>query len=473
MRGLVVATWGDPFAWREARYKLAGSVHEGVTSLFALKEELSPDRMVVLAPETLLSPSQRSAESMKRYQGKLLKEELHGLSGQEHPEWYESLLQSLKEALLRFCEEKLKVKPEVVIMPNLGEYSGVEWIIRTEVSPDSAYAAFALLSILSTASELADGDALRVALDTTHGINFMPLAAYRATLAACRVIAAAYHIKVVFEQYNSTPYPLGASDTPELEIFKVREEVITPMKAAQRLVYSYVSREKVHHVYFADPRAEEVRGNFKWLSEIHENTGPLAAAIHYSMPLAFLQFPSEPERSDVDLMKLLSLVSIQEMGSKVRVEHLAVPKYEDFKSSLSAYALASYGRRAAESMGFGKGIVEASLEQLRRVLDSHLQGPLAKVAEHELSNLGELRDPELEEAAERSRSKGEWVRVKEGCEDQRRILVAHAGLAKRSLEIKYEGGLVLRYHQGCLDKLKEMLAQELFESTGKLVRGSM
>ncbi|MEM3740438.1 MAG: hypothetical protein QXP84_06525 [Candidatus Korarchaeum sp.] len=45
--------------------------------------------------------------------------------------------------------------------------------------------------------------------------------------------------------------------------------------------------------------------------------------------------------------------------------------------------------------------------------------------------------------------------------------------AKRSLEIKYEGGLVLRYHQGCLDKLKEMLAQELFESTGKLVRGSM
>lgn len=56
-------------------------------------------------------------------------------------------------------------------MPNVGEYGGVEWAIKAKVSPDSAYAAFTLLSLFSAASELTEDD-LKVALDTTHGINF-------------------------------------------------------------------------------------------------------------------------------------------------------------------------------------------------------------------------------------------------------------------------------------------------------------
>lgn len=76
MRCVIVATWGDPFAWREARYRMMDSSDgvESITSLSLLKENLSPDKMIILVPETLLSPSQKSAERIRKYSGRLLED---------------------------------------------------------------------------------------------------------------------------------------------------------------------------------------------------------------------------------------------------------------------------------------------------------------------------------------------------------------------------------------------------------------
>ncbi|MCS7102637.1 MAG: CRISPR-associated CARF protein Csx1 [Candidatus Korarchaeum sp.] len=491
MGRLLVATWGDPFAWREARYRLTGSNNEvkSVTSLSILIEELSPDKVIVLVPETLLSPSPRSGDEIKRLGGRLLIEDIGSLKG-EHSEWYRNLLNHLKRAISSFCREK-GLEAEVVLMPNLGEYNGVEWRIEAGVNPDSAYAAFTLLSTLSAVSDLAGCD-INISLDVTHGVNFMSLAAYRAVKTACMVLSATLHTNVTFEHYNSTPYPSGTSGTPELEVFKVGEEVVTPVKAAQRLIYSYASADRVNPIRRSRDSggAKVISDELEKLREVHEDVRPLAAAIHYSMPLAFLQFSSElmssgkanlldsllhklASESGSSLIYLLSEVRVGE--SKVRVSHLVALDYEDLKSALSACSIASYGSKALEDLGLRGGPVEAPLSLLRETL-KYLRGPLVKVAEHELSHLEELRDEDLRKAFETS--KGNWVKVKDGCENQRRILVAHAGLAKRSLELKKEvdremdgDTIILRYYGPCLDSLRDLLSSELRESIGELIRG--
>ncbi|MDW8035918.1 MAG: CRISPR-associated CARF protein Csx1 [Candidatus Korarchaeum sp.] len=492
MGRLLVATWGDPFAWREARYRLTGSNNEvkSVTSLSILIEELSPDKVIVLVPETLLSPSPRSGDEIKRLGGRLLIEDIGSLKG-EHSEWYRNLLNHLKRAISSFCREK-GLEAEVVLMPNLGEYNGVEWRIEAGVNPDSAYAAFTLLSTLSAVSDLAGCD-INISLDVTHGVNFMSLAAYRAVKTACMVLSATLHTNVTFEHYNSTPYPSGTSGTPELEVFKVGEEVVTPVKAAQRLIYSYASADRVNPIRRSRDSggAKVISDELEKLREVHEDVRPLAAAIHYSMPLAFLQFSSElmssgkanlldslpfiswPPSQGLSLIYLLSEVRVGgEQGRSIAPRRSRLQEPEEASLSLFHRFL---WNKALEDLGVRGGPVEAPLSLLRETL-KYLRGPLVKVAEHELSHLEELRDEDLRKAFETS--KGNWVKVKDGCENQRRILVAHAGLAKRSLELKKEvdremdgDTIILRYYGPCLDSLRDLLSSELRESIGELIRG--
>ena len=93
-------------------------------------------------------------------------------------------------------------------------------------------------------------DRLKIILDTTHGINYMPVAAYRATIAAARMISTMFNILVDFMQYNSDPIVGIPPKDMILNIHLVRREHFTPNKAAQRLVYSYLIYNAGHAKLF-------------------------------------------------------------------------------------------------------------------------------------------------------------------------------------------------------------------------------
>ena len=499
-KSVVISTWGNPFIWKEANYRLSGldiSVR-GVTTLYLLIKALSPDLVLVMVPETLLC-----VKKVEEYGGKTISSEVTG-------EGYGELVYSLRKVVENFFRKNmpkgLDVKNfRVVVMPNVGEYGDdvrVEWKLPEgrDVSPDSVYAAHTLISSLSSLMELGKGaDAISINFDITHGVNFMPLAAYRALRVACRVISATYGLKVEFKQYNSTPYPTptktknpnsSSEHIPDLEVFIVKEETMTPVKAAQRLVYSYLSRDEIK--LFRFPKGFESKvlreiGEFqKEFNRIHRNAKALASSIHYSMPLAFIQFSKENEEYAMKMEEYvkgieklieenLLNVNMTKMDRKIRVEHRIAPSYEDLKSLLSALSLISYGNNSIKNLNkikFQNGIIEAPLSELENAL-KYLQGPLAQVANHEISNFKEERfaSEELKEIVKQAKeNRGNWKSYTEECEEVKRIMIAHAGLASKSIEVMFNNELWIRYRKECLEKTRKIMGNALKE-TRNMIRG--
>lgn len=474
---VLVAPWGNPFGWKTARYRLSGSDKEveGVTSTLLLLEEISPDIVIISVPETLLS-----VMKLEEYGGKVLS------GGDEN---YKELILKLKSAIEKFFAEKIReVKQlKVVVAPNIGRYGEVEWILPGRISPDSAYAAYILASIAG----LKGNEEITIHLDTTHGINFMPLAAYRAVLAASRIISVVNDVRVKFKQYNSTPYP-GSEEIPRLEVFCVKEETITPVKAAQRLVYSYLSRENVKPFRYADIPVRELGDIYERVKNLeerakraHEEAEPVASSVHYSMPLAFLQFSRNTEEEVGSLVMdleslindLIACVEIKREEKRIKVRHLVMPSYEDLKSFLSALSLISYGEKCTNRISgirFDNGIVEASINALCDAIE-YIKGPLAEVAGHEISIYknyleGKMTEIKNELAEKALKRRGDWI-PEEGCEDNKRIMIAHAGLARRAIELKFDDNTWwFRYKKDCL-QMTENIVKKVLADTRRMVKG--
>jgi CRISPR-associated protein Csx1 len=122
---VVISTWGNPFIWKEANYRLSGldiSVR-GVTTLYLLIKAFSPDLVLVMVPETLLC-----VKRVEEYGGKTISSEVAG-------EGYGELVCGLRKVVENFFRKNmpkgLDVKNfRVVVMPNVGEYGDdvrVEW----------------------------------------------------------------------------------------------------------------------------------------------------------------------------------------------------------------------------------------------------------------------------------------------------------------------------------------------------------
>jgi len=492
-RSVIFATWGNPFIWNEANYRISGSKTsvKGVTTIYLLIKELSPDLVVLMVPETLLCD-----KKVEEYGGRTIPP---GINEDEYRNLVLDLRNSIKNFFRRKMPEDLEAKdPEVVIMPNVGEYYSenirVEWRLPEgeEVSPDSAYAAHALISAVSSLIEVGkSADFISLYFDTTHGVNFMPLAAYRALMAASRIASAFYGLKIEFKQYNSTPYPSRArsrsdvpsmSYVPDLEVFVVKREVITPVKAAQRLVYSYLSGGEYFRLFFSKngmmriPELEEFRN-------IHKRAKALASSIHYSIPLAFIQFSVENyeyagklegyiRRIKELLEEALLYTSITKKDEKLCIEHKIVPNYDYLKSLLSAFSLISYGNNSLGEIRIQDGIVEVPLSKLESAM-RYLQGPLAEVAKHEISHFiieGYIPKELKEMMRQAKEDRGNWKHSSEKCEDNRRTVIAHAGLPHRSIEVMFNGEIWVRYRKDCLEYLRDLIKDAL-EETKKMIKG--
>ena len=507
---IIVAPWGNPFTWAEVTYNLRGQGAGGSTqsvkartSLACLVRALNPKAVNLIIPETLLCPGNKQRKEFEEYAKKPLEDILEVIDNDD----YGNALKILKSAIERFYEEHVLAKargptPYITLAPTIGEYRcgnrSYMWEIISKVDPISAYAAYALTSIVSTVVKLNPKDEIILALDTTHGLNYMPLAAYRATMAAARILSAGLNINVRFRQYNSAPYTRGVE---KLDIFTVKEETITPNKAIQRLVYSYLAREpgKARPFLRAARLSSELnrqlnmlQERLKDLKELHEKVYSLASAIHFSMPLAFLQLGLMNRGTDIKklineldriLGELLNYVEVatDEKG-RVRIRHIAVPRYDDIKSFLAATSISSYATHALDvekpPINSREGLVEASLILLENVTNKWLKGPLLKVVEHEISTFRKAYQGEevggkiIRELIEKAIAReGEWVSLEDKCEEQVRIYVAHAGLVSNSIEIKVQKDqLHVRYRRQCLEQLRNCLKGAL-KGTQKLILG--
>lgn len=510
---IIVAPWGNPFGWRQATYSLLEegrriTVRDKNTSLACLVKALRPDRVILIIPETVLCPGDKYIENFCRRGGQLLSEILEEGKGELYPKALESL-----EQVIRNLYKEWEIggpDPYIVVAPAIGEYKCKDeiyvWKIGLErVDPVSAYAAFTLVSVVATAIDLKmeTPEEVLLVLDTTHGINYMPLAAYRATMVAARILSTILNTRVEFRQYNSAPYPFGASKPVTLDIFMVRRETITPNKAAQRLVYSYLVRNAGQAKPFLRARdlgdilhrrLNKIEKELGWLKDLHREVCALVASIHFSMPLALLQLGLEYNlkygkiveeggitKFNNTLRELLGYVQVcRDTRGRLNIEHQVMPRYDDIKSLLAAISLTSYSNHAVKYVNpvISQGLVEASLDDLEKTAENWLRGPLLGVVRHEISMFkkayrGEYAMKEVKELINRAETeKSGWVSLECGCESSTRIYIAHAGLASNSIEVKIDkNNVYIRYCKHCLNTIRNCLCSAL-SVVQELIRGT-
>lgn len=194
MKRLLITTWGDYSSWSKASYVFNSKEKESVSTLPILFDELKPDKVVIIIPESVIYEKFSS---------------------------YDDLIQKVKEGCSNFISEKLGISGEITIIvsPIVGNFiikKNGKSLFYLQIDRDTKdFYNFILYNISKILSNiLADlKDKSEVYLDISHGINFLPTLTYQVLIELLSLIA--YTKSISFYVYNSEPY---SRDIPELKL---------------------------------------------------------------------------------------------------------------------------------------------------------------------------------------------------------------------------------------------------------------
>ncbi|HIE33364.1 MAG TPA: TIGR01897 family CRISPR-associated protein, partial [Thermodesulfobacteriaceae bacterium] len=159
---LLIAPWGNPFNWKEIRYRFETTTCTSKTSLCVLVKALKPERILILVADSLVR-----SEKVKETPG------------------YEAIKEAVKEDIGEFLEktcfsEDLS-KVEICVLPGTGYFQNGSFEGRIL---DYYYRLLYELAKIASESELSE-----IHLDLTHGLNFMPVLTYRAVKEILQVVS--------------------------------------------------------------------------------------------------------------------------------------------------------------------------------------------------------------------------------------------------------------------------------------------
>jgi CRISPR-associated protein Csx1 len=200
-RVLGVATWGDPRLWRYAEYVAGGKRVEAFSTLSILREVEKPVKIVVVVLDTLAAAESegKSQDAIKSYD-------------------------DIERLARDYASQHLcGIEAEIVVLPGIFERYDRERggkRLSFESDPRSEFLPLLTYIVFKKALEV---DVTSIALDVSHGMNFMPTLALRATEEAAAALAAAKVSQVKVRAYQSDPYP------PDFrELARSREDACRP-----------------------------------------------------------------------------------------------------------------------------------------------------------------------------------------------------------------------------------------------------
>jgi len=181
-RVLGVATWGDPSFWRYAEYVAGEKRARAFSTLSILREVKSPVKILVVVLDTLA--------------------DYEAVSGAKS---YGNIEESARDYAKRYL---CGVEAEIVVLPGIFEKrsrEGAGGRLSFESDPRCEFLPLLAYTVFEKAVEVG---ATSIALDVSHGMNFMPTLALRAAEEAAAALAAAKVERVKLKVYQSDPYPL-------------------------------------------------------------------------------------------------------------------------------------------------------------------------------------------------------------------------------------------------------------------------
>ncbi len=419
---------------------------------------------------------------------------------------YRGVVESVKSYVGQYL---CGVEAEVEVLPGVYERrgSGGERLLF-ESDPRSEFLPLLTYIVLEKALE---HGATSIALDVSHGMNFMPTLALRACEEAAAALAAARVRRVELRVYQSDPYPAGirapprssedackpeqGGEPPTLNYNLILRRAFEPWDLARYISYESQQALKV----LTDPRDCKLDGAQNLLGEL---ALPLLGAFRLgALPqLALLAKAAPPDKLGEALKKAVecwrSKRGARESGSGVLKVSSGTKFAAGFRALIHARAVLEGARKL---LGLTEGSVPleeaaVTLDELKRLRDlvrgSRVVGELVN---REISKLDYLRErwtkPRRKPGILASSLKlligrwvkprsGEWARLselqlgsapKESKGDEsvfRRDFIAHAGFHTDVLEARLaERGLEVRVRSDQWERVKEVLCEATLEGT--------
>ena len=409
---VLVATWGNPAEWRETNYLLDSECEKGRTSLRLIKRKVNPDKTILIGLDTLAKEGST----------------------------YEEVRSSAKNIYMRHLKE-LDIPSddiEIVVAPGVGSFD--RWDFIGSMEDFYGYSIYMLVDKVSTLKLDAGSENLEFHLDLTHGVNFMPVLAYKAV----REVAEITPMNVRLYVYNSDPYRREAT---KLKIHLVESSNISWKPSLNILERKPRFLKAIDESVVND---EFYRREIRELENLNvDRLNAFVGSIVNGLPLVFFTFYPDLEmlRKVVErvIMLYFRYTVVWEDGVSGRIEvrrRLSLGK--DFPSLVKVTFLA----RMLE--GFRPECGEIELEKLEN-LKNRFFSRNEKVNAMISSDLHRIEQV-------RSKLSDKWGKLRDYFEEpggyDPRNFLAHSGLEKNVTEVRINGDrILLRY---CTDYLKDI-----------------
>lgn len=242
MVNVLVATYGNPwkfyseqgydYAWDERLYKLGTACDYSRTTLPLLYNVYNPDKVIIIVQDSVVYEVKNINNS------------------------YENLIKSVENLFKKFlneiCNGKCKgldeEKLKIVVAPGIGYYSNridekdKNKVINIGICGGLDFYGYVISTLAVELIEIIKEkrpDKLQVILDTTHGINYMPVLTYRALREILSVISLTPFLKQIsLIVHNTAPVYLPSGGGSETALN------VTPINKIEESIIKYVDESE-------------------------------------------------------------------------------------------------------------------------------------------------------------------------------------------------------------------------------------
>ncbi len=489
---LLVATWGIPHRWQRVEYELEGERLSSYTSLSMLvKKHCSGDSscsaLIIVADSAAAKSGDE--EWVKRVSAYT---DIVEVARSTIDDWIRDNIVGDDPLANLYSAGRVYIK----VAPNIGSFPigsvrqprgmlslAIDDKLTSRglvVSPLGLYEVHALSYILDMLLD-GRGEYDSVVVDLTHGVNFMPLATFRAALHAARTYAVSRGRSVNIYVYNSEPV-YGNYPGP-YRIHMLDSYTIEPPKAAFMLAYStkwFHGSKGLRLTKQAGRLQSELQKRVRalgrevsrhyldWLVAVgaYKACAGLAAIYYASSRNEDCNLCRAVSQLDEALQLARKAVEVTRDGEGVKAKWvLAAPRNSAWALTAAA-SIADYVVRNVAHVALNPEEEGVSVEDLQAVAENMGKGEGAgmtrcMMAVNECDSLKKncLENPDEERCP---LIVGDDVWPEEECMSSSaspRNFVAHGGLERNLVEAKRtrEGRLKLRYRKGCWGIVKNLL----------------